>query len=287
MPAANTLRHARARRGFSLIELLVVIGIIALLIAIVVAVGATVTSGAKQRATLDTIRVLDSSIDSYVASTGAIPRAWIDNPHVADTVLPVADAVLGAGLSGDPTLTADSPDRPRLINSVGFYLQQAAQVESANAAIQAIDDKLVAVRSTTDPVGAGDGMNNVGEPGIPTVLDGWGRPIRYVHPAFDGIIEANGRSANTLAGAVSPVPLLPSVAASQLPGGGSFRLRRNRIMPEEFIELGGQIATGQRDSDGGQCPGDRPYFYSAGPDGDPATTDNNVYSTTPNFVQPY
>ena len=34
--------------------------------------------------------------------------------------------------------------------------------------------------------------------------------------------------------------------------------------------------TGQTaDSDGGVCPGGQPYFYSAGPDGDPSTVEDN------------
>jgi hypothetical protein len=37
---------------------------------------------------------------------------------------------------------------------------------------------------------------------------------------------------------------------------------------------------GRGQADEGLCPGNRPYFYSAGPDGDPGTRGDNIYLET-------
>jgi hypothetical protein len=40
----------------------------------------------------------------------------------------------------------------------------------------------------------------------------------------------------------------------------------------------------QKDADGGLTT-NRPYFYSAGPDGDPSTIEDNVYTVQPQIQQ--
>ena len=66
-------------------------------------------------------------------------------------------------------------------------------------------------------------------------------------------------------------------------------VRRNRLVDADFGDAGLSGSEGGMnmggisdfdlvpDSDGGITSGNRPYFYSAGPDGNPATLDDNVY----------
>jgi hypothetical protein len=114
------------------------------------------------------------------------------------------------------------------------------------------------------------------------IVDGWGQPIRYVHPAFHGNVyddiaatnpnPATQRSTDQVLGALNS-PQAYSIA----------QVRRNHV-----VTLNGSPA----DSDGGTCPGARPYFYSVGQDGlvglkmngnnvDANYNLDNVYTTQP------
>ena len=63
------------RSAFTLVELLVVIGIIGVLVAIVIGVAASVAEGGRARATEGVLRALDQSLDIYVEQRGGIPSA--------------------------------------------------------------------------------------------------------------------------------------------------------------------------------------------------------------------
>ena len=112
-------------------------------------------------------------------------------------------------------------------------------------------------------------------PLLPTPFDAWGNPIRYVHPTYqggygnffdgDGIDLAqrgpNRSDLEDASRAISSSPVVPD-NIFWLTGSGPPQRRGDRREPTP---------------DGGTptaaCPGGgtRPYFYSAGPDGDPST----------------
>lgn len=235
-------RSGSGVRAFTLIELLIVIGIIALLIVIGLAVGRQVTGRGKEAFTLDTIRTLDQVLADYMAAKDGLPPAWVPNPTDTDELLPVADARAGT----------------EMINSVGLFILQAEEVPTAKASLQGLDSRQI---REFQPLDGTTPSND--QPLLRTVFDGWGNPIRYVHPKFHGIIDpALSLTDPSLLG---PPPTGTSYAFSQI--------RR----------LNGDAAADENDADGGLCVGGRPYFYSAGPDGDPSTTDDNVYTTKPQF----
>jgi len=76
----NRLSARRGIRGFTLIEMLVVIVIIAILIGAVVAIGAQVRAQATRRATLAELRVLDGAMKDYLAAGNAEPAICSTTP---------------------------------------------------------------------------------------------------------------------------------------------------------------------------------------------------------------
>ena len=108
-------------------------------------------------------------------------------------------------------------------------------------------------------------------PALRTIVDAWQRPIRYVHPKFDGLFHPTGDPAGFMT--------LSDAAVLGPPPQG-------RIYATDGVRRNNAAAGGEpADSDGGLCVGNHPYFYSAGPDGDPSTIEDNVYSVKPQFAE--
>lgn len=252
-------RAVRGTRAFTLIELLLVIGIIGVLIAVGLALGNKVTAGGRNRLTQDAIRVLDQSLTEYNAVKAGSPPAYVADP-IKTTVtktwyIPIAD-----GMSTAP--------KSETVNSVGWYLYQVGSADSSDgvtsvdAILKGLNPKLLKTNlSFPDASGAGGPAEGQQKQAVPnqfrTVVDAYGRDLRYVHPSFDGVVE---EPTNTweLAGDVDAKARAYSIT----------KLRRD---PKK------------KDADGGYCQSGRAYFYSTGLDGDPSTVDDNVYTTKPTF----
>lgn len=268
------MKAARTRSGFTLIELLVVVGIIAVLMGIAIAVGMRVGDSGKVKSTKDLLLALDSIQTAALSgNSNQIMPAYVADPRLttnrsdknAMLWIPVADARAKSGQNGGDNL---------MLNSAALFLWQARQYPEAAKLIEALPTKLMKVidpdgPETVSPSSA-DESNVVGQPQLITPMDAWGNPIRYVHPTFDGLVQGGSGAADAFKAVSNP----------GLPTGARVlfgEIRRNAI------KRGDPVAdpTLAADSDGGTCPGDRPYFYSAGPDGDPSTTSDNVYTLQP------
>lgn len=242
----------RTGRGFTLVELLIVISIIAVLIVLSVAVAGRVSGAGKARNTEQTIRLLDSALEAYINAKGGPPGPTVVDPRPGNT---------GATKYIQPVADARSETSGEMINSVALFMAQCRGIPSAEENFKSLDAKFV--REFNPETGATPG-NFQSQPSLPTVFDAWGKPIRYVHPAFKGIISdvpgsgTNGATYTDVSALLGPAP-----AGTQY---GIQRIRRNTV-----------TAGGGPDADGGMSPANRPYFYSAGPDGDPSTMDDNVY----------
>ena len=274
---------ARVQRAFTMVELLVVVGIIAVLVGLSLVVGAQVMSGGKQRLTADAIKVLDQALEEYIAVKGGEnpPALFIQNPASGNPqAFPIADARDMSNTFASPTGVGLSGHQ--MINSVGFFYEEGKKIASVRAILDKLPSQLVRTFDA-DADGAG-------QPALTTVFDGWGNPIRFVHPVWQGVVVGPLGSASTTSPATARdmsevTPLTPPMTP------GIAQIRRNH----QFTA--GTGAESKPDSDGAMCVGNRPYFYSAGSDGlvgvklDAATgkvvenyNEDNVYTTVPNFT---
>lgn len=297
--------HTRApRRAFTLVEMMVVIGIIVILVAITLGVANAVVEGGRKRATEGVLRALDQTMDIYIDKRGEIPPALVDVPpnrlvgggplDGRTMYYPLIDGVVQTA-NGSPFLAIDS---------VGIYMFAAEEVPEIQSIVAGLDPRFVVraqaaaapERAGSAGGGGGAGASNT-QPllELTSVLDAWGNPVRVVHPRFDSIIVGSGQF-----GSIGILPTTDAsdgyFTASELPplGGRFMPFRRiRRLAPTEaewrdFDEgtIAQNFSNGVGDSDGGACPSPRPYFYSAGPDGDPSTIEDNVYTTRPRFPEP-
>lgn len=240
-----------SHRAFTLVELTVVIAIILVLVGIVAAVGTAVLSGGQAQATRDTIRLLDNVVFEYGQQTNSSIPSEIEvfaEGETSGLLYPIADAAVTQG--GD--YVDDAGD---VIESTALMLYAAR--ENAPGAFDlatAIDPSF----SRTVSLNA-----NAAAVGLPTVIDAFGNPIRFVHPKWDGRYGPywDGDSQE------------PGTNLREFPDGSGNPILRRSFLVDEPED--GSVRRG--DADEGICQGDRPYFYSAGPDGDPGTITDNVY----------
>lgn len=287
--AARTTRGTRARivRAFTLVELLVVVAIITILMSLVVTAGILVTGGGRENQTLNTLRTLDQTLNSMVADLGRLPDPYVEIPGRSDLIYPVADA-----------RNMSSNDRA-MINSVGLFLLQAEALGRPAESIKGLSTRIVR-RYTPHETAVHE--NDDAIPEMPTIFDGFGNPIRYVHPVFQGELYGDPARAGSSGDASQPVRFNEHREFFELAGlrrpadkqWGIGSIRRNAQYTGSTSPT--HIAQEHEfpDSDGGITPSQRPYFYSMGPSGrvgvrlspDGELQDfnkDNLYTTTPRF----
>jgi len=300
---------ATGRGGFTIVELMVVIAIIAVLAAIVLTVGAGVSRSARERLTRDTIRVLDNALDTYVSESGGegpprlveVPHPIAANAGSGETVLvPFVDGVDATGMS------AGSDRDKHTINTVGLFVQAVEQL-GVGSSLDDLPQGSVGQLDPDEPTGTG--MNR--QPLLTTVLDGWGNPIRAVHPAFDGVLTEGTLGATYAPTNIDRLPLVETQPQPNLglPDGvltaagrpvSLITHARRALFTDEIRAANagrpiddppvGVVDPFLRkpepgDSDGGISPNGRVYFYSAGANGDPSDIESNIYTTEPRRPQ--
>lgn len=245
-----------ARRAFTLLELLVVFTIIAILIAVVLMVGQKILAGSKVRATQNVMQTLDQAMEAFVqakgGTAGKFPDRFVD---ASGNEFPLADATPAIG----------NPPFPS-----GELAVELLKGEPASAAIiQRIPAEFVELVPASAVINGQTPSKRTTAGTAPItytrIKDAWGRPIRFVHPSYQGIYGIGGNPARTIA----------------LRQGGNlmtFSITRDW----QVVSAGGD-PTFQGTGDGGLCAGGRPYFYSPGSDANAATVADNVYSVRPTF----
>ncbi len=276
-----------AQRAFTLIELMVVIMILAVLITITFTVGRSVVSGGKAGRTKDAIRVMEQILGDYSTGIDGTPEPVVALPE--DTEAMARGDIGYQAVRWFPVADARWERRDVMINSGALFLAQAT-ADGYGSGVEGIDARFISLYSPETDSDASSLGQRESHPQLTTILDGWDNPIRYVHPKWDGQIVANGTRAMGTPGGFVDVADNDSGYLYDLTGtrqswiadgNGEMEIRRNRILETEFADVPAE----QRDSDGGVCVNQaRPYFYSAGPDGDPATIEDNVYTQMPRFI---
>ncbi|MCA9299204.1 MAG: prepilin-type N-terminal cleavage/methylation domain-containing protein [Phycisphaerales bacterium] len=252
------------RRAFTLIELLVVILIITLLISLGIAVGARVASAGKATLTEQAIHMLESTVQEFVQAEGHNPSSIVtvedEDGHTNQYAAIDARVVAGSGSNYDT-----DP-----IDSLFAYTVEALKNDGVRTIFEGIDPKLIQRRVIEDDGHIlAEGMR---------INDGWGNPIRFVHPDFDGGWGSYwDPAASSLQSNRDPNRTIT------LKSEGMNTITQIRRSWKPF-DPGTAQAKWTGDADEGVCRGATPYFYSAGPDGDPGTRDDNVYTTQPDFT---
>jgi prepilin-type N-terminal cleavage/methylation domain-containing protein len=272
-------------RGLTLIEILVVIVIIGILASLIVTVASKVSQGGKVGVTQEALKIADQALNSYVQEKGAIPPPIFEDPRDKDRLrlIPVADA---------RNMDAGSTDRV-MINSVGLFIHQAEQDAGLTGLFANVDRRMLQRYDPdrTDGAYSDPDMDQmspenpptsfVDQPRIPTLMDGFGRPLRYVHPAFGGLIMGPSRANPT--NPQTGLNMDDTHMFEDWTRAGNrtlmFSYREVRRNAEEIAPASTNPNPEFRaDSDGGRPVGNRPYFYSAGPDEDPSEIEDNVYT---------
>lgn len=257
------MQRRHSHKAFTLIELLVVLGIIGILITLSITVGREVTRGGEDRITRDMIRVLDVTLTAWYSDKESKFPAFLDGDF--------EPAGLGGGAGADPqfpiidgqnTDIAGSPVEPTL----AAYLIIASETASVEKTLkQQIELKYLGASPLSWSFGQARYDGNFS--GL-TVLDAWGRPLRFVHPMWQGGYGDFYDNADAPQSVTRPTRNFYARGYPDL-------LKYSRSYRTS--------ASGSGNADEGLCPGNRPYFYSAGRDKDPGTRDDNIYATLPSF----
>ncbi|RNC81174.1 MAG: prepilin-type N-terminal cleavage/methylation domain-containing protein [Phycisphaera sp.] len=249
-----------SRHAFTLIELLVVIGIIAILAGIGLSVGLAVVQSSRASATKNTIQTLETYLSDLNASVDhqRSYKAFETVVGATSYKLPVLDGREN-GDGADKDADKAFPSGARFIAAGDTFLGDSAERWGGFDSDQVREFTLIDTGSETVR-----GFE---------LTDQWGNPIRAVHPAYDG---GHGNYMSSMGSLGSRDPLR-GVEVEDDTGLNDIDFRRS------FRPF---TATQRKDNpnwigdaDEGDCSNDTMYFYSAGPDGDPGTRDDNVYGS--------
>jgi prepilin-type N-terminal cleavage/methylation domain-containing protein len=279
-------RIAPGPRGFTLIEIVVVLAIIGILSALALMVGSRVKESSRIELTKSLVRVLDSTQESYFHDRDAkVPYKYTDG-----AAQPNEFGIIDGRIA--PVTGSSSSDRAE--PSVTFCLLAMGESTSVQSAIGGFDSRFV-VRSpivTGAPpanpldfstIYTGQGVAPQPSAGAGPVYglvlkDPWGNALRYVHPRFQGGYGDFSPDGVALGGAPGRETLFNLGGTFKLKHGAAdyaVQFRRSFRPSISASDIG--------DADEGLCTGGRGYFYSTGPDSDPGTRADNVYINRPQF----
>ena len=267
--------HARpgcAGPGFTLVEILVVLGIIAVLVSLAMVVGSKVTQGGRTRATADVIRVLDESRGAWELNADqSLPASLFVEDKTGNKPKTYEFPLIDARIDAKDYSAAPWP-------SAIYYTALVMQAASVKPIFAEIDPTFAKPTTAPLPDPKSGQSQSWALRGL-DMRDAWGRPMRIVHPTYHGGYgDYWDPTTNSLLTNREPIDLLLE-QGSRLKLPLTFRRSWRPFRANDPARR----ATWVGDADEGMCVGNTPYFYSAGADGDPGNRKSNVYSTRPRF----
>ncbi len=193
----RTPHQCAAAPGFTILELLVAISIIAVLAGLSVTAGSAVLRRQRVTLTENLLRTLDRALEEYVTEHGAIPKYIVlDGEAVQYDEVPGSDN----DLESDPYNGIKHSRRP----DAAVFIKQANAVQGGKGIINDLPEQFLVITSTDD------------DPDItPSIVDPWGdasswpvssageqypvarqQLIYYVHPDNDLAQALYGRCVN-------------------------------------------------------------------------------------------
>ncbi len=238
----NHLGHRAPRPGFTLLELIVVIGVIALLTTIVLTIGPKVLGGQKESGTQNILRALDRVYDDYLGANGGAQPFFDVNDYAGvpgkdlkvfeDGKNETVDGSLHEAFSSYPPSGSGTRDYPRFPDAAVF-LRQALAAGVGDGVLATLPARSIVLTATEDDPGApADEADRT-----PSILDLWGPadnawtdngytllggvPVLFVHPSNLFAQEMYGACLNGRAYFMSAGPDRLYGATNQLTEDGS------------------------------------------------------------------
>lgn len=227
----------KRNRAFTLVEIIVALGIIMILVGLVTVGMRSLDKSAKEKSTKSALETAKSML-AELDTTGGIAEvtAIYSSLTPADQIDQPGNVTIDA-YQAAPYARYQS-DAVRLTQ---FVMGKLIAIPNNKAVLQKLPVERLLRKN---PAGSAAPLLTVdanGEPNPPVLLDGWGNPIIYV-----------------------PSKGLKGVTIGQAPN----ETINNRIKSNEVVPDGGAD----------KFTNSRPFWASAGPDGDFKTGDDNVYS---------
>ncbi|MCB9847685.1 MAG: type II secretion system protein [Phycisphaeraceae bacterium] len=238
--------RSRPGAGFTLIELLAVISIIVILMAIAITTGVLVIGRQDAATTRGILNSLDRALEEYIVESGGTIPPFIDTAYrgvpgeylVADSSSRKTNDLTDAG-DNSTYLNRAYPRHP----DAAVFIGQAAGIGAVDDIIAGIPDRFVVPTATYGTVYNPNDPNSINYADVtPSVVDAWGDTGLWAAKANDPL--------------QNPWPILDDSARV------IFYVHPNNRLAQDLY---------------GKCVNNRPYFFSAGPDG--------LYGTTSQFTQ--
>ena len=247
-----TPRRGTRRGGFTLLEILVVIGIILLLVTIgVIGFGALDQSGKVTKTTLANVKSMLTEFEERTKLRDQPPKIWFND--ASTTTDPTRNPPIDlwrtpAILNGSGNVSSGSDKRYALdaVANTQIVMQYLTRLPDNKQVMTKIPSKQV--HGTADGTKGNPPKltptNDEKTIDPPIILDGWNNPVIFV--GSDGLAGVRFASRNDN--------------------------KDYRVTSTGIIEGTGLVNPAERSKSW------RPFFASAGPDGDFTTGDDNVYS---------